>query len=793
MTTERRPKITRRLRVRGSLGRTLLIAFLLLTLVPLVGISAVTIWRQYVHSRAQAIDQLTAVATLKEAEIKTWFNSLSPQLELVIADPTVHSTVARLIGGQQHNEIVLAAWRGVLVDTLNVALVARHSFDEVFLMDTSGLVVVSTRPGRQGQVLDTQPFFEQGLRSPYAQSSLYSGSYPSLLVYAAAPVKDETGAVRGVIAGIASLDALDEIMLERAGLGKTGETYLVGQAYVMLTEPRHTPPRGIPAVSTVGMERALSGTDGAGLYENYQSPPVPVVGVYRWIPELKVALLAEQSQAEAFVTTVNNIWLTVGIASLTAIVTVAASILVTRHTAAPLVHLTSIATRAARGDLTQVASVERDDEIGALAAAFNTMTAQLRELIEGLEERVAERTAELEAQKEALRQSEQRLSLHVQQTPLAVIEWTPGFKVVDWNPGAERIFGHTKDQAVGRHAAELIVPERAREHVDKIWAELLANKGGVRSTNENVTRDGCAIFCEWYNTPLIDQDGNVIGVASLAQDITERVRAEEQLQRASAELAHTNEELRQFAYIISHDLRAPLVNLKGFAAELGFALEIIRPAFDELLPHMDEPRRQSLATALHEDVPEALEFIGSSATRMDRFISALLHLSRLGRRELKLEPVDMNALVQASLKTVAHQLEERQVKVTVGSLPQVVADQTSMEQIVGNLLDNAVKYLDPGRPGEIEIGAECHRDETIIRVRDNGCGIAREDVETVFMPFCRIGRHAQDIPGEGMGLPYVQALVRRHGGRIWCESELGVGTTFSLTIPNHLVKGGDCD
>jgi signal transduction histidine kinase len=165
---------------------------------------------------------------------------------------------------------------------------------------------------------------------------------------------------------------------------------------------------------------------------------------------------------------------------------------------------------------------------------------------------------------------------------------------------------------------------------------------------------------------------------------------------------------------------------------------------------------------------------------MDQLINAILKLSRLGRREIKLEPVDVNAIVQATLDSLTYQLGEHQVAVTVGTLPQVVADRTAMEQIVGNLLGNAVKYLDPDRAGEIEITAQHNHDKVRFQIRDNGRGIAAEDMDKVFAPFRRAGR--QDVPGEGMGLPYVQALVRRHGGRIWCESELGVGTTFTFTI-----------
>jgi PAS domain S-box-containing protein/putative nucleotidyltransferase with HDIG domain len=135
---------------------------------------------------------------------------------------------------------------------------------------------------------------------------------------------------------------------------------------------------------------------------------------------------------------------------------------------------------------------------------------------------------------EALRKNEQRLSLHIRQTPLGAIEWDTGFRVLQWNPAAEKIFGWSAAETIGRHAA-LIVPERFKDHVDRVWQELMAGRGGTRSTNENTTKDGRSIFCEWYNTPLMDSEGRVIGVASLVEDVTEQKKAEEAL-RDSEEL-----------------------------------------------------------------------------------------------------------------------------------------------------------------------------------------------------------------------------------------------------------------
>jgi PAS domain S-box-containing protein len=262
---------------------------------------------------------------------------------------------------------------------------------------------------------------------------------------------------------------------------------------------------------------------------------------------------------------------------------------------------------------------------------------------------------------------------------------------------------------------------------------------------------------------------------AVQRELAERKQAEEQLQHYSAELAQNNEELKRFSY------------LKGFAGELASALGVVRSALHDILPQLDEKHRSAVTVALLADVPEALGFIDASVTRMDHYINALLKLSRLGRRELVLEQVDMETLTQATLETLAYQIEQRQARVTVGPLPEVVADRSSMEQIMSNLLNNALIYLEPGRAGEIEISGERNAEETLFRVRDNGRGIAQEDMDKVFAPFRRAGK--QDVPGEGMGLAYVQTLVRRHGGRIWCESEPGIGTRFTFTLPRQLAQG----
>ena len=279
----------------------------------------------------------------------------------------------------------------------------------------------------------------------------------------------------------------------------------------------------------------------------------------------------------------------------------------------------------------------------------------------------------------------------------------------------------------------------------------------------------------------------ITAFANQAAIALENARLYEEARARGAELVRSNEEIKQFAYIVSHDLRAPLVNLQGFSAELASGVKTVRSVTQSVVHHLDERQRTELEQAVEEDIPEALGFIQTSVGRMDDFVASVLKLSRLGRRRFKLEPLDTEAIMRGVLESLAHQIEQGDVKVTIGTLPRVVADRVSMEQIMGNLLTNAVIYLDPARRGEIKVTAERVREDTVFRVHDNGRGIAEEDMSKVFAPFRRVGR--QDVSGEGMGLPYVQTLVRRHGGRIWCESQLGVGTSFFFSVPNNVTEG----
>ncbi len=324
------------------------------------------------------------------------------------------------------------------------------------------------------------------------------------------------------------------------------------------------------------------------------------------------------------------------------------------------------------------------------------------------------------------------------------------------------------DEAIGVLAVENHRSERALTQSDISLLMGLAPVIGIRIGN-----------AELLDTQLRQQHE----ILTLEKARDEIAAAKEKAEHFADELQQINEELKSFTYIVSHDLRAPLVNIKGFSAELTATLRELDEQLAENLAQLDEAKRREFDLILKQDVPEALDFINSSVVRMSAQIDAILKLSRVGYRELSVEQVNTRNLVEKILKTLAHQLEVREVEVVVGVLPPVSGDPMAMEQVFGNLLDNAVKYLDPTRPGRLEVFGEPDGNGIRFAIRDNGRGIAAEDLEKVFAIFRRSGK--QDVKGDGMGLAYVRTLVRRLGGRIWCESRLGEGTCFYFTLPRE--------
>ncbi len=250
------------------------------------------------------------------------------------------------------------------------------------------------------------------------------------------------------------------------------------------------------------------------------------------------------------------------------------------------------------------------------------------------------------------------------------------------------------------------------------------------------------------------------------------------------EIRRANEEIQRFAYIVSHDLRSPLVNVMGFTSELDGAREPLKRQLALVREKAPELLLADAVTAVEEELPESVGFIRASTAKMDRLINAILQISRDGRRTLTPAPVAMRAVLEQIAASLTVTAERADAEIVIEDVPDLVSDRLAIEQIFSNLIENAIKYRQPGRAARVVVRGRIAGPQVVYEVEDNGRGIDAKDYGRVFELFRRAGR--QDQPGEGLGLAFVQTGVRRLGGGIDLRSVAGEGSTFTLTFPKVL-------
>jgi light-regulated signal transduction histidine kinase (bacteriophytochrome) len=292
--------------------------------------------------------------------------------------------------------------------------------------------------------------------------------------------------------------------------------------------------------------------------------------------------------------------------------------------------------------------------------------------------------------------------------------------------------------------------------------------------------DGTQVSVEVAGSPaVLPDEPDQAAIMVVAIDTTERVAAREQIERLNAdledrvrrrtaELEITVRELEAFSYSVSHDLRAPLRHIDGFA---------------DLL-------RQSAGNQLDAASREYLNIVTESAREMGKLIEALLSFSRLARAHLGGTPVKLRQLLDGILHDLRYELEGRQIQWTLGDLPEVYGDSTLLRQVLFNLLSNSIKYTRPRAVAKIEVGATHNPTEHIIFVKDNGVGFDMEFASKLFGVFQRLHPSA-DFEGIGIGLANVRRIVQRHGGRTWAEAAPDQGATFYFSLPTSPVPAAE--
>lgn len=315
-------------------------------------------------------------------------------------------------------------------------------------------------------------------------------------------------------------------------------------------------------------------------------------------------------------------------------------------------------------------------------------------------------------------------------------------------------------------------------------ATLISHNKNYTLRAEKQADDEVGQLTESFNAMLeqIQRRDETINAHSrqLKQLVAQRTRS---LSETVQQLSESNEELKDFSYIVSHDLRAPMINVQGFVNELGLSLKDLRKGLDSVMELIPEQKKAALLEILDEDIPTSTRFISGGVAKMNQLLAGILKVSRVGRQELNISLVDTQRLVSDNIEAIKYQSNQARAEFQVQPLPQVEADPYLLAQIFANLLSNAVKYSDPNRPGKIEIWASDQSDHFRFFVRDNGLGISEQDQKKIFEMFRRGSNHA--VEGEGVGLNYVKSAIKRLGGTISVKSTVNRGSVFSFTVPKR--------
>ncbi len=739
-------------RTADSFRSRLLFAFVLLVILPATAISigAATVGLQ--GGQIQVFGQLRSVATLKASEIIAWTESLKVALRVAFT-PEDDELLRQVV---LDREMLDGATRDQLLETLDRLKNDSGLFEELMLVSRDGDLLASTDRLRSGPILISQNFLDRQDDDIYLDTPDFSTVRRRVTIELARPVFERDGSVIGLIIGRSDAAELERIMRLNAGLGDSGETYLVSANRVLLTPTRRLPVGTIMRSDGV-VDTLASRNDSQGLYEGIWGEPVAGFGC--WIPSLQVVLMAEQNQSEAFSLMYAFIIVTGAVAGTTVVIAIAAAVLLAKGVATPIDQLSQAALAVEREEYTAgslAAVAARNDEPGQLARSFERMVAQVRA-----------REQRLHQAREELRQREELFRSLIENALDIVTILDADGSIRYTSPSVEALLGYRSDELIGQNAFELVHSEDLLQ-VQQAFNQAMKTNGNLESLVEYRYRhkDGNWRTLEASTVNLMNH-ASINGVVVHARDITERKKAAA-LQKAKEAAEEANLAKSQFLANMSHELRTPLNAIIGYSEML----------------------REEAADDGHAEFDADLARIQSAGRHLLGLINDVLDLSKIeaGRMQLVLDSFDIRDLVDDVLNTVQPLINQNNNQLLLKLPPEpglMHADETKLRQVLLNLLSNAAKFT---AAGEISLHMHSADDDMVVfRVRDNGIGMSEEQIARVFEPFTQADDSTtRKYGGTGLGLAISRHYCRMMGGDISIESRPGSGSTFIVLLPREV-------